>query len=76
MKYLLLLDTVICNLLGDLKSFRTWLILAAFGFNIYLIKVNKSDTVLLAGISLLTGIYGMYFYSKHQQAKQDAAKAD
>lgn len=67
---LVLVDTIITDFLKDIKSLRYQLILAAFAFNIYLVK-HSSAAVQIAGIGLLTAVYSMYFYSRHQQAKNE-----
>lgn len=71
MKYLGLIDEIICAFLGDLKSLRVWLIIWAFLFNIYLIEKHQSDSIVLAGIGLLAGIYGAFFHSKYIEHKQN-----
>ncbi len=75
-KYLNLIDDIVTDFLTDIKSLRYQLILWAFGFNLYilnLISQNKADYKLaVAGIGLLTLVYGMYFQSKKHQAEMEA----
>ena len=68
-----LIDAVFNDLLGDLKSLRVWLILAAYAFNgvvLYMVGWRSVDYK-LAGISigLLTAVYMFFFASKSQQAQ-------
>lgn len=71
-KYLSLIDDIIVDFLGDIKSLRYQLILAGFAFNIWLFKHDAPASVMLASIGLLTLIFGMYFQSKKQQAELEA----
>jgi len=77
-KYFHLVDDVLTDFLTDIKSLRYQLILWAFGFNIYILKLiydGKADYKLaVAGIGLLTLVYGMYFKSKADQAEREASQ--
>ena len=78
-KYLSLTDDIVTDFLSDLKSLRYQLIIWAYAFNIYILKLiydGKADYKLaVAGIGLLTLVYGMYFQSKQHQAVMEANKA-
>lgn len=70
-KYLKLVDDIITDFLGDLKSLRVWLILWSYIFNIiilYLVYMGKADYKLSGvGIGLLTIVYTYFFASKHAE---------
>lgn len=74
-QYIGLVDDIIVDFFGDLKSLRYQLILWAYGFNIYILSLihdGKADYKLaVAGIGLLTLVYGMYFQSKAKQAEME-----
>lgn len=75
-KYLSLIDDIITDFLGDLKSLRYQLIIWAFVFNFYILKIiidGKANYKLaVAGIGLLSLVYGMYFQSKKHEAEINA----
>lgn len=76
-QYFGLLDDIVTDFLGDLKSLRYQLIIWAFAFNLYILKIiidGKADYKLaIAGIGLLSLVYGMYFQSKHHEAEMNNA---
>ena len=78
-KYLSLVDDILVDFLMDIKSLRYQLIILAFFFNIYILKLiseNRADYKLaVAGIGLLTLVYGMYFQSKKHQSQLEASMA-
>jgi hypothetical protein len=74
MKYLSLLDDLFTSLLTDIASLRYQLVLAAFGFNVYLFENKAEASVQLASIGLLTCVYGLYFSSKKHQAEMEAVQ--
>jgi hypothetical protein len=71
-KYLTLIDSIIVNILGDLASFRVWLIAAGFALNgivLYLVAFkNMHYTVAITSLGLLGAIYQFFFKSKSEQA--------
>ena len=66
-----LINDVLNDFLGDLKSLRFQLIIMAYVFNFYLIKHSPDN--LKWGIGLLTAVYGFYFISKFQQYSNPTA---
>lgn len=74
-EYAGLFNDIIVDFLTDIKSLRYQLILWAYAFNFYILKMiseGKADYKLaMASIGLLTIVYGMYFQSKAKQAEME-----
>ncbi len=69
--YLTLLDAIVIDAMGDIKSLRYQLIIAAYALNIYLFKHSANPKVQVTALGLLTAAYLFYFSSKHSQAKNE-----
>lgn len=66
-----LIDNIIDDFLGDVKSLRYQLIIMAFIFNFYLFIHSASDIVMCAAIGLLTAVFAFFFASKSKQAEME-----
>jgi hypothetical protein len=70
--YLSLIDDIIVDFLGDLKSLRYWLVIMAWIFNFYIAYAvihNGLDwKALTVSGGFLTIVYTFWFTSKHNEA--------
>ena len=75
-QYLSLIDDVIVDFLGDLKSLRYWLVIMAWVFNFYIayavIHSGLDWKALSISGGFLTIVYTFWFASKHNEAALQA----
>ena len=74
-----LIDNIVNDLLGDVKSLRVWIIIGGFVFNgvtLWLCAFHGLDyKVAITAIGLLTIIFTYFFASKHAEAQAKSATA-
>jgi hypothetical protein len=74
--YLSLIDDVIVDFLGDLKSLRYWLVIMAWIFNFYIayavINNGLDWKALTVSGGFLTIVYTFWFSSKHNEAMMNS----
>jgi hypothetical protein len=74
-QYLGLIDDIIVDFLGDLKSLRYWLIVSAWVFNFYIayavVKNGLDWKVLTVSGGFLSVVYAFFFSSKAKEAEMN-----